>query len=114
MTIGASLLLIAVGAILRFAVSTVSTHGINLHIIGDILMIVGIVGLVLWLLLWGPWARRRRVARQAPADVDPVAYPDRPAGGRATYRVREYRRDEYPNDEYPTAEYPPDRPVRPN
>ena len=44
MTIGAALLLIAVGAILRFAVQTVSTHGIDLHTIGDILMIIGVVG----------------------------------------------------------------------
>ena len=40
MTIGAALLLIAAGAILRFAINTVSTHGINVHTIGDILMIV--------------------------------------------------------------------------
>ena len=66
MTIGASLLLIAVGAILRFAVQTVSTHGINLHTIGDILMIIGIVGLLLWLFLWGPWARGRRSPRRVP------------------------------------------------
>ena len=37
MTIGAGLLLIAVAAILRFGISTVSTHGIGMHTIGDIL-----------------------------------------------------------------------------
>ena len=110
MTIGASLLLIAVGAILRFAVRTVSTYGINLHTIGDILMIIGVVGLLLWLFLWGPWARGRRSSRRVPADVDPApdAYGNRPVNGRSQYRVREYQRDEYPNDEYPTAEYPPE------
>ena len=60
MTVGAALLLIAVGAILRFAVSTVSTHGFNVHTIGDILMLIGILGLVLWMLVWSPWAPRRR------------------------------------------------------
>lgn len=52
MTIGAGLILIAVGAILRFAISTVSTHGFGIHTIGDILMLVGALGVVLWLLGW--------------------------------------------------------------
>ena len=62
MRIGAGLLLIAVGAILRFGISTVSTHGIAIHTIGDILMIVGVLGVVLWLAVWAPWGRRRRPA----------------------------------------------------
>jgi hypothetical protein len=47
MTTGASLLLIAIGAILRFAVTPQYTHGINVGIIGVILMAVGVVGLVI-------------------------------------------------------------------
>lgn len=71
MTIGAALLLIAVGAILRFAVSTVSTHGFNVHTIGDILMLVGVVGLLLWALVWSRWApRRRTVAPPPPRDAE--------------------------------------------
>ena len=61
MGIGTSILLIAVGAVLRFAV-TVSTHGFNIHTIGVILMIVGVVGLLLsllWLTAWSDRARRR-------------------------------------------------------
>jgi hypothetical protein len=46
--------LIAVGAILRYAV-TVSTSGVNLHAVGDILMIVGIIGIILSLIFWGSW-----------------------------------------------------------
>lgn len=46
MTIGAGILLIAVGAILRFGISTVSTHGFGVHTIGDILMLVGALGVV--------------------------------------------------------------------
>jgi hypothetical protein len=45
MKIGASLALIAIGAILRFAV-TDSVHGINLGVVGLILMIVGAIGLI--------------------------------------------------------------------
>ena len=62
MRIGAGLLLIAVGAILRFGIATVSTHGIAIHTIGDILMLVGVLGVVLWLVVWAPWTRSRRPA----------------------------------------------------
>jgi hypothetical protein len=79
MGIGAGLALIAVGAILRFGVSTVSTHGIAIHTIGDILMLVGILGVVLWLIVWAPWARNRRTAYRSEAPPDEVpptrAYP---------------------------------------
>jgi len=50
MTIGASLFLIGVGAILKFAV-TWHVAGIDLHVAGVILMVVGVVGLLLGLLL---------------------------------------------------------------
>jgi uncharacterized membrane protein len=63
MTIGAGLILIAVGAILRFGISTVSTHGFGIHTIGDILMVIGVIGVVLWLLVWAPWAPRARSRR---------------------------------------------------
>ncbi len=60
MSLGTSLFLIAVGAVLRFAVS-VTTHGFNIHTVGVILMIVGGVGLIislLWMTMW----RERQVA----------------------------------------------------
>lgn len=50
MSIGASLLLIAVGAILKWAVH-VDSNNFNVNTIGVILMIVGAVGLVLSLVL---------------------------------------------------------------
>jgi hypothetical protein len=50
MTIGGSLFLIAVGAILAFAV-TASVAGIDLQTVGWILMVVGVVGLLLGLVL---------------------------------------------------------------
>jgi hypothetical protein len=46
MTIGIAILLIAVGAILRYAV-TVTIEGIELQTVGLILMIAGIIGLVI-------------------------------------------------------------------
>jgi hypothetical protein len=68
---GVSILLIAVGAILRFAV-TVTATGFNIHTIGLILLIVGIAGLVISLFFWSSWGgfggsgggyhRQRRVA----------------------------------------------------
>jgi len=59
MALGTSLFLIALGAILRFAVS-VTTHGFNVHTVGVILMIVGAVGLLISLLWMTVWADRRR------------------------------------------------------
>jgi hypothetical protein len=59
MGLGTSLFLIAVGAILRFAVS-VTTRGFNLHTVGLILLIVGIVGVAISLLWMTVWADRRR------------------------------------------------------
>jgi hypothetical protein len=54
MTIGTSLFLIAVGAILKFAV-TLNVAGVDLHTVGVILMVVGGVGLLigLWLAVRG-------------------------------------------------------------
>jgi hypothetical protein len=53
-TIGTSLFLIAVGAILKFAVR-LNVAGVDLHTVGVILMIVGGVGLLigLWLAVRG-------------------------------------------------------------
>ena len=56
MGIGTSLLLIAVGAILRFAV-TDSISGISLATVGLILLIVGIVGLIISLFFAQMWNR---------------------------------------------------------
>jgi hypothetical protein len=102
MTIGAALLLIAAGAILRFAINTVSTHGINVHTIGDILMIVGILGLILWMFVWAPWARNRR----ARTTEDRPYTPPRQAAD--PYRDRPVQGDPYgPNDRTYQDPYPP-------
>jgi Domain of unknown function (DUF6458) len=78
MTLGTSLLLIAVGAILRFAV-TVTTSGFNIHTVGVILMIVGVVGLILSLLYMTMWDRRERVVTDRVVYDDPDVPPTRRA-----------------------------------
>jgi hypothetical protein len=50
MTIGTSLFLIAVGAILRYAVEA-TVAGVDIQTAGLILMIIGVVGLVIGLFL---------------------------------------------------------------
>lgn len=62
MGIGVSLFLLALGAILAFAVE-VTAEGFNINTIGVILMIVGALGLLLTLLFWSdsaPLGSRRR------------------------------------------------------
>ena len=66
MGIGVSLFLLAVGAILTFA-TDVTVSGLNLDTVGLILMLIGAIGFVLTLIVWG--SRRTRVVREpvAPA-----------------------------------------------
>ena len=59
MTIGTSLFLIAVGAILKYAV-TATVAGVNVHTAGLILMVVGVVGLVIGLFLMTQTTRADR------------------------------------------------------
>jgi hypothetical protein len=61
MTIGTSLFLLAVGAVLKYAVED-SVNGIDLPTVGVILMIVGALGLLLSLLYMTIWSRDRREA----------------------------------------------------
>ena len=54
MGLGTSIFLIAVGAILDFAV-TWQVRGVDLRTVGLILMVVGAIGLILSLLFWNSW-----------------------------------------------------------
>ena len=69
MRIGCSLILIAVGAILKFAV-TASISGVSLPVVGVVLMVVGIAGVVISLIM-ASTARRTEVVHQS-ARVDQV------------------------------------------
>jgi len=69
MTIGSSLVLIAVGAILRFAV-TITWHAstVNWLLVGDILMILGAIGLVVGIALLSSASRRGTLPPPPPQD----------------------------------------------
>lgn len=69
MGIGSSIFLVAVGAILRYAV-TVTATGVNLHTVGDILMIVGILGVILSLAFWSSWGGWGSYGRRRGTYVD--------------------------------------------
>jgi hypothetical protein len=55
MGFGVGILLAAVGAVLAFAVSA-TVSGVNIHTVGWILLIVGIVGVALSMIFWSSWA----------------------------------------------------------
>ena len=76
MTIGGSIALIIIGAILRFAV-TWTPNGIDLQIVGDILMIGGVVGLIISLSFL--IARRRRAT--STQVYEERRYTEPPGGG---------------------------------
>jgi hypothetical protein len=59
MYIGTSIFLIAVGAILAWAV-TAEVAGVDVQTAGVILMVVGVIGLLVSLLMQTIWADRRR------------------------------------------------------
>jgi len=67
MGIGTSIFLIAVGAILKYAV-TADVSGVNIETVGVILMVAGVIGLLVSLFWMTVWADRRRHAV-----ADPVA-----------------------------------------
>jgi uncharacterized protein DUF6458 len=91
--IGLSLLLIAIGAILKFAVTT-HVSGLNVATVGVILMVVGAIGLVLSL-IWLAVRRRTDVIHEG----GPTVYPGDPSGR----TVRQRSRTTYyePNDPDP-------------
>ena len=68
MGIGTSLFLIAVGAILYFAVDA-NVSGLEISTVGVILMVIGVIGLLISLFFLADWRRRYR----APVDERPVA-----------------------------------------
>jgi hypothetical protein len=55
MGLGVGIFLIAVGAILTFAVNA-TTSGVNINTVGWILMAVGALGILLSLIFWSTWA----------------------------------------------------------
>ncbi|MEV1331603.1 DUF6458 family protein [Micromonospora costi] len=87
MGIGTSIFLIAVGAILTFALNA-NIGGLDLDVVGWILMAVGVLGLIMTTLIWG--RRRREVVTTG----EPVEY--RRVEEPVEYRRVEERRDVAP------------------
>ena len=81
MRLGTAIVLLALGAILTFALN-VDVSGIDLQVVGWILMIVGALGIVLEMALWGP--RQRRITR-TDTHADPVGAPVRRSTTEETY-----------------------------
>jgi hypothetical protein len=73
MGIGVSIFLIAVGAILAFAVNY-DISGLDIAVVGYILMIVGVIGLIMTAFIWGP----RRTATRGDVVEERRVYDDRP------------------------------------
>lgn len=68
MYIGSALALIALGAILAFAVE-LEIAGIDLQVAGVILMIVGVIGAIIEMAYWGP-RRRNDTSREVVRERD--------------------------------------------
>jgi predicted membrane channel-forming protein YqfA (hemolysin III family) len=67
-SLGVSIFLLVVGAILTFAVD-VTASGFSIHTVGIILMVAGALGVVLSLLFWSSFSPYRR---GTPVDGDTV------------------------------------------
>lgn len=72
MGLGASIVLVAVGAVLLWAVDA-SVAGVELDTVGFILLVVGIAGALLWLVLWSTWGRFEGTGEHAVERVEPPA-----------------------------------------
>lgn len=103
MGVGSSIVVFAIGAILRFA-TNVHSSSFNIQTIGVILMAVGAVGFVVSLFFWASWGGfggyRRRTVYQDPGypadrrDLDP-RYRDAAGVGRPAQRYVEEERRGY-------------------
>ena len=71
MAIGSALFILAVGAILRFAVQD-SIEGVDLSVVGLILMVIGVIGLIA-----GIWQTSRFSRTTTPAPVNDPRYDPR-------------------------------------
>lgn len=91
MGIGASIFLIALGAIFTFALD-VSVGWLDLNVVGWVLMLAGVVGLILTIWFWQ--SRRRQVV--TPVNTTRVAPPAQPYDDRLVEERHTVRRSEQP------------------
>jgi uncharacterized protein (DUF58 family) len=88
MGIGGSIFLIALGAILAFAVNA-DISGIDINVVGYVLMLAGLVGLLITVWYWNS---RRRSTVVSQSESRPVVRGD----GTYVNEYRESRRDDVP------------------
>jgi hypothetical protein len=69
MGLGVSLILIAAGAVLAWAVD-VNTSGVDLNAVGVVLLVVGIIGAALSMVFWSTWAGPGYFTRRRATYVD--------------------------------------------
>jgi membrane protein implicated in regulation of membrane protease activity len=86
MGIGGSIFLIALGAILAFAVNA-HISGLDINVVGYVLMLAGLVGLLITLWYWNSRRRSTVVSQSRPAVRGDGTYVD---------EYRETRRDDVP------------------
>ncbi len=86
MSIGVSLILIAVGAILTWAVNA-DVEGVDITVVGVILMVIGAIGFILSMLFWSSWGGAGVRRRTAVVDegVAPRRYVEEPRTRTTTY-----------------------------
>ena len=77
MGIGASIFLMALGAILTFA-TNVSLSGLDLDVVGVVLMLAGAFGLIMTMFVWGPRRRARVIGDDEKIVEERRVYDDRP------------------------------------
>jgi len=90
MGIGGSIFLLALGAILAFAVNA-DISGLDINVVGYVLMLAGLIGLVITLWFWNS-RRRTTVVDQRPIVRDEAAYRD----GQVVQEYRETTRRQAP------------------
>ena len=74
MGIGVSVFLLAVGAILTFAVNA-TVSGVDIDVVGWILMGIGLVGILLSLMYWSSWGGPGYFSRRRTTYVDDAPPP---------------------------------------
>jgi hypothetical protein len=72
-----SLILIAIGAVLAWAVHPASSSAVDINTVGYILFAVGLVGLIIDLLMWESWGPRLMRSRRTTVAADREGYPER-------------------------------------
>jgi len=73
MSTGVGITLVVAGAIVRFAVPATVIYGLNVHVVGVIVMLAGVIALLLSLLVWGPLSRRRNHSGGSGSGTPPLA-----------------------------------------